>query len=85
MELKGLSLSSIKQSLKPMNTNVSKKCHFSGYPFLYAFVKQGEVGGQPFIGAASLSEKTRLPGTRISNISIIDTTPKVSKSTVPCS
>lgn len=54
-------------------------------PFYMHLPSKGEARGQPFIGAASLSDKTRLPGTRISNISMIDPTPKVSKSTVPCS
>lgn len=62
-----------------------KNVTFQDIPFYMHLSSRGEVGGQPFIGAASLSEKTRLPGTRISNISIIDTTPKVSKLTVPCS
>lgn len=59
-----------------------KNVTFQDIPFYMHLSSRGEVRGQPFIGEASLSEKTRLPGTRISNISVIDTTPMVSKSTV---
>lgn len=39
---------------------------------------RGEVEGQPFIGVSSLSERRRHPGAWIPNITMMDTSPKVS-------
>lgn len=79
------SLSSLKQSLKTMNNNVQKNVTSQDIHFYVHLPSKGEVWGQPFSGAARLSDKTRLPGTRTSNVIMIDPTPKVFKLTLPSS
>lgn len=59
-----------------------KNVTFQDIPLYLDWPSKGEVGGQHFIGATSLSANTRLPGTRISNISKIAPTPKTSKLTL---
>lgn len=60
-----------------------KNVTFQDIPFYMHLPSKGDMGGQPFIGAARLSDAARLPGTRISNMSVADPTPKISKLTLP--